>query len=77
MVALTGVPGVFRRESPSSIALAICVWAKRDKEHQNLLTRFLFSCAFRRPMRSARLEETSMYRLPAKGHTAAQRLINK
>ncbi len=53
------------REPPSSIALAIYIWAKRDKEHQNILTRFLFSCAFRRPKRSARPGETSRYRLPA------------
>ncbi len=52
------------REPPSSIALAIYIWARRDKEHQNILTRFLFSCAFRRPKRSARPGETSRYRLP-------------
>ena len=52
------------REPPSSIALAIYIWARRDKDHQNLLTRFLFSCAFRRPVRSAWPGETSMCRLP-------------
>ena len=60
IVGLCSVP-----EPPSSIALAFYIWAKRDKEHQDLLTRFLFSCAFRRPMRSARPGDTSMYRLPA------------
>ena len=59
---MTGLCSV--REPPSSIALALYIWAKESKEHQLILTRFLLSCAFRRPLRSARPGETSMYRLP-------------
>ncbi len=61
---IVGLVTDLKRKSVEPIALAIYIWAKRDKEHQNILTRFLFSCAFRRPRQSARPGDMCMYRLP-------------